>query len=53
MITRTICNVPAGNIHNNNLLPRTKDSTGLVIVKLKCKLKHGGQVSFEAVRLSF
>ena len=32
-ITRTICNVPVDNINVTNLLPRTADSNGLVIVK--------------------
>ena len=51
--TGTICNIPVNDIHNSNLLPRTTDNTGLVIVKLNRKLEHGGHVSFEAVRPSF
>ena len=35
-ITGTICNVPVDN-NVTNLLPRTADSNGLVIVKLKRK----------------
>ena len=52
-ITETICNAPVDNINNKNLLPRTKDSTGPATVKMTRKLKHGGHVSFEAVRSSF
>ena len=52
-ITGTICNVPVHDIDITNLLPRTADSTGLVIVKLKHKLEYGGHVLLEVVRPAF
>ena len=39
-ITGTICNIPVDNIDVTNLLPTTAESNGLVIVKLKRKLKY-------------
>ena len=36
-----------------NLLPRTADSNGLLIVKLKRKVEYRGHVLFEAVRPDF
>ena len=41
-ITGTISNVPVDNIDISNLLPKTSDSTRLVIKKLKRKLEYGG-----------
>ena len=52
-ITGTICNVPVDHIDISNILPRTADSTGLAIVKLKCKFEYGGHVLFQAVRPAF
>ena len=52
-ITGTICNVPVDDIDISNLLSRTADSTGLVIVKLNQKLEYGGPVLFQAVRPAF
>ena len=52
-ITGTICNIPVDDIDIYNLLPRTADSTGLVIVELKGNLEYGGHVLFEAVRPAF
>ena len=49
-ITGTICNLPLDNIDVTNLLPRTADSNGLGIVKLKRKVEYRGHVLFEAVR---
>ena len=37
----------------SSLLPRTADSNGLVIVKLKRKLEYRGHVLFEPVRTRF
>ena len=39
-ITRTICNVTEYDIDISNLLPRTADGTGLVIVNFKRKLEY-------------
>ena len=36
-----------------NLLPRTADSNGLLIVKLKRKVEYRGHVLFEEVRSGF
>ena len=52
-ITGTICNVPVDDIDIINLFPRTADSTGLVIVKLKRKLEYGGHVLFEPFMPAF
>ena len=52
-ITRITCNVPVDDIDISNLLLRTVDNTGLVIVKMKCKLEYGGRVLLEAVRPAF
>ena len=49
-ITGAICNVLVDNIDFTNLLPKTADSNGLVIVKLKRKVEYRGHVLFEAVR---
>ena len=51
--TGTICNVPVDDIDIINLFPRTADSTGLVIVKLKRKLEYGGHVLFEPFMPAF
>ena len=47
-----ICNVPIDVVHTCNTLPRTADSNGLLIVKLKRKLVYRGHVYFEPVRPS-
>ena len=52
-IKGTICNIPVNNIGITNLLPRTADSKGLAIVKLKRKVEYRGHVLFEAVRPDF
>ena len=52
-ITGTIWNVPVDNIDVTNLLPRSADSNGLVIVKLKRKVEYRGYVLFETVRPGF
>ena len=52
-ITRITCNVPVDDIDISNLLLRNVDNTGLVIVKMKCKLEYGGRVLLEAVRPAF
>ena len=52
-ITGTICNVLVDDIDIINLFPRTADSTGLVIVKLKRKLEYGGHVLFEPFMPAF
>ena len=51
--TGTICNVPVDNIDVTNLLLRTADSNGVVIVKLKLKVEYRGHVLFETVRPGF
>ena len=45
-----ICNVPTDVASTCNTLPRIADSNGLVIVKLKRKLKYRVHVYFEPVR---
>ena len=53
-IKRTICNVQVEDAERYcNTVPRPADSNGLVIVKLKRKLKHRGHLLFEPVRLEF
>ena len=52
-ITGTICNIPIDNIDVINLFPKTVDSNGLVIVKLKHEVEIRDHVLFEAVRPDF
>ena len=52
-IASTICNVPIDTVDITNLLARPVDSSGLVIVKLKRKLKYHSLVLFESVRPTF
>ena len=48
----SICNIPISIIENNcNSLPRSADSNGIIIVKLKRKAAYRGHVLFEPVRL--
>ena len=44
-----ICNVPISVNDTTNNLPRTMNSSGIVLVKLKKKLQFSGHVYFEAV----
>ena len=47
----SICNIPVAEVDVNcNMLPRSADSNGLIIVKLKGKLEFKGHVVFGAVR---
>ena len=52
-MTGIICNILVDNIDVTNLLPRTADRNGLVIVKLKRKLENCDHVFLEAVRPDF
>ena len=50
----SICNIPISEIYANCMtLPRSADSNGLIVVKLKRKVEHRVQVLFEPVRPSF
>ena len=46
----SICNVPIDTVDISDELPRSADSNGLVVIKLKRKLTYRGHVYFEAVR---
>ena len=47
----SICNIPVAEVDVNcNMLPRSADSNGLIIVKLKRKLEYKSHVPFEVVR---
>ena len=46
----TICNIPVDTADIVNVLPRSADSNGLVMVKLKLKLCYRGHVYFESER---
>ena len=48
-----VCNVPIENEDVSSLLPRAADSNGIVIGKLKRKLKYKGHMYFESVRPQF
>ena len=49
-VTRATFNVPVDGNDISNLLPKTADSTGMVIVKNKHKLEYEAHVLSEAVR---
>ena len=47
----SMCNIPVTEVdENRNMLPRPADSNGLLLGKLKSKLKYKDYVEFEAVR---
>ena len=49
-VQASICNIPISEIDNNyNSLPRSADSNGVIIVKLKRKAAYHGHASFEPV----
>ena len=50
-IKGSICNVRIETANVCNILPRPAVSNGLILVKLKCDLKHKGHEYFEPVRL--
>ena len=49
----TLCNIPFKHVDVSSFLPRTTDSNGLVIVKLKNKLEYKGHVFSELVQTRF
>ena len=49
-LKRNICNIPTESDDVTNILPRGANSNGLLIVKLKYKLRSCGHVYFEAGR---
>ena len=51
-IKENIINVPVNTENTCNRLPRSCDSNGLIIVKLKRRMKYRGHVFFEPVRSS-
>ena len=48
-INRSVCNIPIEVPNICNIFPRTKDSSGLIVVKLRRDLKYRGYVYFEPV----
>ena len=48
-IKGSICNISIETANICNILPRTTDSNGLIVVKLKRDLKYRGYVYFEPV----
>ena len=50
-IKGSICNIIVSEVDINcNMLPRSADNNGVIIVKLKLKLEYKGHVVFGAVR---
>ena len=45
-----ICNVPVQCDETCKVLPRTPERSGIIMLKLKCKLEFRGHVYFQAVR---
>ena len=52
-IKGAICNVPVECSQTCNVLPRPPDRSGIILLKLKRKLKFRGHVYFQAVRPQF
>ena len=52
-LKEALCNIQLEHVDVSSLLPRTADSYGLVIVKLKKKLEYKGHVLFEPVQTRF
>ena len=50
-IKGSLCNIPVNKVYDNcQSLPRTADSNGLLIVKIKRKVEYRSHVLFEPVR---
>ena len=49
-IKGSICSIPTKTSNICNILPRSADSNGLILIKLKRDLKYRGYVYFEPVR---
>ena len=52
-LKEALCNIQLEHVDVSSLLPRTAESYGLVIVKLKKKLEYKGHVLFELVQARF
>ena len=52
-IKGAICNVPIDCVNTFNVLPRPPSQSGIIMLKLKRKLKFRGHVYFQAVRPQF
>ena len=52
-LKEALCNIQLEHVDVSSLLPRTAESYGLVIVKLKKKLEYKGHVLFEPVQARF
>ena len=49
-IKGTVCNVPVDCVQHCNILPRPQEISGIIMLKLKRKIKFRGHVYFQAVR---
>ena len=49
-VSGAICNVPVNCDQTCNVLPRPPERSGIIMLKLKCKLESKGHVYFQAVR---
>jgi hypothetical protein len=52
-VSGAICNVPVDCDQTCKVLPRPPERSGIIMLKLKCKLEFRGHVYFQAVRPQF
>ena len=48
-VAAAICNVPVNCHQTCNVLPRPPERSGIIMLKLKCKLQFRGHLYFQAV----